>query len=1265
MAAWRINLKHKTMLKKLFGVIDSARLALGSDTSVIKQGLGGLEVLSKELTARAVEFVAQGNGPDILIDLRTLGPQASVLLGQPGRLKWNFTARTGDVNHKAGVSSMAGRHALYQRIDGAKPNVPMLVRLAKVLEAADHGQKPDYTGASMPDWLQYLLNDALWAAYPDTTTARKQDDRPVWDVTLLAAILQHEELPSAMTLPIIFERRAVDNYYHDQIYLRLLAPGALDEHMLAHPEAVEAAAAVLSASGRVVLANRIGSNKALVDALTPLMVKLAVGESKTVRASAARHLDVMEKNLCTTELDKLLRTGQTEERANAADLLARTQGETAVPVLEDALAAETSKPVQQSIRLALSRLRAADDVSELNLPEPPPLPPLQEQVIGDDALALLLSNRVELLERLHQRAEAEVISNRTEKYQYKFQQDHYQRYQLLSEEQLRLALQGLNGKGNKRALAMLSNDAVNDTLSFSGHLEARPDFGVVPLLRWIIHSGRGGSGIWFHPRFQAWLRRQDKDTIDLRQLAALVTQCGGEHDAMALACLRPAWDGALAPQSQLPAHRVWPYFAAAPDMIDEGLGLAAVKDRGRYSQLSLANTLAVLATFPVIPARWLPRTMEFALGDGKLHRAVAQQALSSLPDIGKRVCEALASSKQELRIEAARWLEKLGYRAGVPALYAALEKETRETVSAALMTALEKLGEDIAHYLAPATLLAQARKGLKGKPPAGMAWLNLDQLPACQWLDGAGVDPDIVRWWVILACKLKEPGGNALLERYLGLLAPHARAALGSFLLHQFIARDTVHPSLEEGAAWAQVHAAQRYQQYQNWAKQHPDYYEAQSKLTPEQVFEQLKREKMAEYLGTAINEKGILALVWGMPGHELVSAIQLYMRDHYQRRSQVEALLEAACVSNEPSVIQFTLSVARRYRTASVQEKARMLVQHIAERNGWTQDQLADRTIPTGGLDEHGRLALQYGSREYTVMLDAAMKPVLLNSEGKTVSALPAARQDDAPELIKEAKQQFSTCKKELKQVIAMQTSRLYEAMCAGRRWPASEWREYLQQHPIVGRLVQRLVWMESTADGQAGRLFRPTEDGSLLDTEDNEVELGDSASIGLAHACLVAEDSAAAWISHFKDYKLLPLFAQMTRRRPALAANRDTGHIADRLGWVSDTYTLRGAFNKLGYQRGQGEDGGIFYEYRKEFASAGMGVSIEFSGSALPEENVPATLKTLAFYSLDSQRYSQQSIAPGKVAPVLLAEAYGDYHAVAAVCAGFDPEWEKKMPW
>jgi hypothetical protein len=1249
------------MLNKLLNVLGTARRALSSELTLIRAGLTGLALHDQALAERAAHFVASGDDVAVLPALAALNGAPGAALGQPGGLGWtNYYGQHAADIEAARKTSRTARASLYQRAVNEPAYVAMLVRLGKVLAAADQLQTLNRTLASIPDWLQYLLNDALWGTLSSNGQDHSAAQLPGWNVTLLAALLADDgqDLP---VLPIVFERRELSIYFQDRAYGALLAPGALDDYLLAHPQQVEATAQMLSAGSRVMLLKRLASNPALLDAFAQLVIGLAVGDSKTVRATAAPLLDAIDQATARASLNALLTGGRGEERANAADLLVRTQGDAARPLLEAALAAETGKTVQQAIQAALSRLATAADAGELQLPEPPPLPPAPDQVLGDDALDLLLDNRVQLLERYRVGAEQEVENNRTSKYTPTYRQDAYTRYGKLGEGMLRDAVRALNGQGGDKARAMLANGEVRTTLEFGGRLEARPDFGLPQVLRRVLGSGYTHWATWNQTTFQNWLLRQDPQQVDLRQLAALVTDYGGDARRFGLDCLRLTGD--TAPHRLLPADRVWPLFAAQPELLDVGLGLAP-SNIERFEP-NLACALEVLATFPVIPPRWVPPVMELALGEGKTYRAAAQQAMGRMPDIGKRVADALQSGKQELRIEAARWLAALDYRDGIGALQTALAKETRETASAAMLTALEQLGVDLSSHLAPAKLLAQAQKGLKGKPPASMAWLDLTTLPPCTWADGTPVDADIIRWWVILACKLKEPAGNALLERYLGLLAPASTATLGAFLLHQWVERDTRHPSLDECNAFAQAGADLRLQQYQDSARRWPQYYEAQGKLSAEQVYEELKREKMGEYLGTAINEKGLLALVSGTPGHVLVSVIQHYMRDHYQRRAQVEALIEAACVSNDASVIQFALGIARRYRTASVQEKARVLVQRIADRNGWTPDQLADRTVPTGGLDDSGRLALQYGSRAYTITLDAAMKPVLRNEEGKIVAALPAARQNDDADSIKEAKQQFAACKKEVKQVVDMQTGRLYEAMCAGRRWPAAEWRQYLQQHPVVGRLVQQLVWEEVRVDDAGAtttRCFRPTEDGSLIDASDDDVELDDSATIRLTHRALVDDEQAAAWTAHFKDYKLTPLFAQMSRPLPAQTGG---DAIADRLGWISDAFTLRGAFAKRGYQRSGAEDGGTFFEYHKEFATSGLLVAIEFTGNTLPEENIPAALKTLTFRRRGTHRYGYQTLALAEVPPVLLAEAYGDYLAIAAACTGFDPEWEKKSPW
>ena len=453
--------------------------------------------------------------------------------------------------------------------------------------------------------------------------------------------------------------------------------------------------------------------------------------------------------------------------------------------------------------------------------------------------------------------------------------------------------------------------------------------------------------------------------------------------------------------------------------------------------------------------------------------------------------------------------------------------------------------------------------------------------------------------------------------RYLGLLHADSRAALGLYVLRQFIAQD------------ARI------------------------------VKSTLYGFEVIDYAGSAIGEKGVLALACHAPGPQAVSLVQDYMREHYLRRAQIEALLESLAAGCDPAVIQLLLAVARRYRTAAIEDKARLLVERVAAAMGWSAGQLADRTIPYAGLDDTGRLVLQYGARQFEVRLGEACKPVLHNADGKPVAALPEPRQDDDPASIKEGKRRFGACKKAVAQVVLQETVRLYEAMCAGRLWAVDEWRQYLQRHPITGRLLQRLVWLELAPDGALLQVFRPTEDGSLIDASDEEVTLAQGSLLRAAHAVLLDESQIAAWLRHQADYKITPLFAQFDHRAPAEALLAGL-EIDDRLGWTGNNFSLRTAFGKRAYVRAPPVDGGVFDAYHKDFASAGLRVRICFSGSQLPEERQPAALKTLSF-----QRLADLVTVPlAEVPIVLLAEAYADYHAVAMTC-GYDEQWESRVPF
>lgn len=1243
--------------------------------NLIAQSLQPLERIAAPLPTEALAYVLEGSHEAVLLTLQQAGARSpEILLGQPGRLRWKFYHWDDKEVLALGEASLARRDKFYASISADTPPLDVLIRLGQLLVAADGGRQLQQLGAPVPAWLHMVVNDALCSSLNEHNAPKDLlKRRPAWNIDLIASLLERDGWEPTLALQMVFQRKEADSYGGDPLGALVGVP-QVAAFMRAHREAVAPLLTQLSAAGRIKLASRLGHDKPLLADFAPQLVALAADGSKGVRTEAVPHLDAIELPQRLALLVALLKDGDSTQRAQAADLLARLPDTAGRAALDAALETETSKPVQQAIRAALTRLDAADSAATQELPPPPAWEPFLDTPLGEATLQVLLANRRELLERAHAAAQQEIEENKTGQHKYRWRQAHYERARDVTDDDMHVLLKVLNGTASEKERKRAQVGEVGACVVHGNRVQVSSGFGPTHLLRWLAIS-RPWQNFWQDDGFHKWLGRQPAGSVDLRALADVLQRAGLPIDDVARAALCNYWSTPTA-SAVLPAERIWPFFAEHPEFIDEGLGLmaaAAPPDDRRRAALDLGATLQTLTTFPVVQARWLARVMEIALGEGKTYRPAAQKVLAALPDIGSRVIESLSHSKSEVRIEAANWLAELQHKPAIAVLNKALDKESRETVRAAFLTALEDLGDDISPRLAPAILLAEARKGLKAKPPAGLAWFSFAALPACRWADGTAVEPEIIQWWTVLACKLKEPGGNALLTRYLGLLDATSGKALGSAVLRQFIAHDTARPSLEVGTAYAQATAPQRWQgNQQRWQSAKPEhkmYYEADYNKSQQQVFEECRREKMAEYLGSAIGEKGVLALAACAPAHEAVTLLQQYMRDHYPRRSQIEAMLDAVATGNDPIVIQLLLGLSRRYRTASVQQKARDLVQQIAERNDWTQDQLADRTIPTAGLDDTGTLSLQYGDRVFTVVLDAAMKPELRNPDGKVVKALPEPRQTDDTALVKEAKSQFATHKKELKQVIDLQTARLFEAMCTGRHWPQPEWREYLHAHPVAGRLIQRLVWLEVDAAGAVLRSFRPTEDGSLLDVQDDEVDLAPDSRLRVAHASLVDPATAAAWLQHFKDYKLTPLFPQMNRTSPAVAfkdaAGKEVSVIADRQGWISDTFTLRGHFTKLGYQRSQAEDGGFFSQYTKEFSNAGVRVVLEFSGNTLPEDNVPAALKTLTFENTRVRGWGENVLPLASVPPVLLAEAYADYLAVAKACAGFDPAWEKKMPW
>ncbi len=701
---------------------------------------------------------------------------------------------------------------------------------------------------------------------------------------------------------------------------------------------------------------------------------------------------------------------------------------------------------------------------------------------------------------------------------------------------------------------------------------------------------------------------------------------------------------------------VWPFVAEHLDWI-----LADTPATGwDVDELTL---FAAIATLPTLPARLVEPLLTFALGSRKALRGPAQEVLAAVPQIASRAATALQDSRSDGRLAAAQWLTRLADPATLPALQAAWAKERQDVVRGALLDALLAIGERAETYLDPQATSQAAAKAVSKGLPAALDWCDWSSLPDVTWASsGEKVPREVVQWLCATSVKARTPEPDAVLRQYAALFDPTERQRLAHHLLTAWLQADTrPHPP-----AVAEEHARQFASNSHRWMTSDPD--SPFHGMTIEQLTAAVLPAHLRQPAGSAIASKGVLAVVAACGGRDVVAPAERYLREWYgQRAAQGKALIAMLAWVDHPSATQLVLAVGSRFRTKSFQEEATAQAQALAERKGWTVDELADRTIPTGGFDDEGLLELSYGPRTFVARLLPDLTVELRDPDGKPIKALPAPRQSDDAEQAKDAKKALTAARKDVKTVADLQQRRLYEALCTERSWSAEDWQRYLCAHPVVGPAVRRLVWVATDDAGTAPLVFRPLDDGSLTDSDDEPVTLPESARVRLAHDSVLTTDQVEAWTAHLADYEVAPLFQQLGRGLHAVSdEDRSRSTVEDFEGHLLGAFALRSRAARLGYTRGPTEDGGWFSSYVKRFPTLGIVAQIEFTGNNFPEEDRTVALRALSFSRVrPGSPGGAEPLTLGDVPAVLVSECWHDLSQLAAQGTGFDPDWQKKSEY
>lgn len=678
------------------------------------------------------------------------------------------------------------------------------------------------------------------------------------------------------------------------------------------------------------------------------------------------------------------------------------------------------------------------------------------------------------------------------------------------------------------------------------------------------------------------------------------------------------------------AGQVAPFYATNPHCIQQLFQRSISGSAHDLDLDAIRGAASVLAQFPSFSTDLANLLWQYALCEKKQGRKEIQKILSSQFDFLPRIKNALKSKQSSTREAAYLWLGVRRASELIIELEDAFLKERSEPLKVHSLNALEAAGVDLSKLLNRSELLAEAEAGLK-KIRAELKWLPWEVLPSLHWIDTKELIPEsIVRWWILQAVALKSPVASPLLRRWLDQCDSGDVRAFANWL-------------------------------YSNWI-------ERSTAIGAESV----------------LPEKGLLAFPGCVCDNNILAKAHAYLKEHYGFKiGECRALLDMASGSDQPEALHFLKKISHGFRTKSIQSHAQKLIEQAAELRGWTPNEFADRVIPDGGFVQtttnaqsnqplpsfaigHPTLELDFGGRLIYAILNDELECVVMTSEGKTLKKLPDAANTDDSEKVAFAKKQFTAGKKAVKDVVAVETHRLFEAMCVERCWQSKDWKEFLQKHAILGKMVQRIVWTAWSSEENKAPLgsFRPIADGTLVTNCDSTFDLRDDCLVQIAHGFSLGVDEAKSWRVHMDDYEVIPLLRQFNPPRQFAPSQHDDESIGDFLGYRIDYFKFKRLAEKLGYFRGQAEDGGRFYTFKKSIASASIEVEIHFSGNHLPEQSGLIALDRICFvkkrttsgYAISNAKNEKLR----KIPRLLLSESHFDLQQLAEAGIGFSDDWK-----
>ncbi|KAF3885660.1 DUF4132 domain-containing protein [Tolypothrix bouteillei] len=420
---------------------------------------------------------------------------------------------------------------------------------------------------------------------------------------------------------------------------------------------------------------------------------------------------------------------------------------------------------------------------------------------------------------------------------------------------------------------------------------------------------------------------------------------------------------------------------------------------------------------------------------------------------------------------------------------------------------------------------------------------------------------------------------------------------------------------------------------------------------------------------GAPSKEKWAMAALGLLGSDSIALKLTPLIRQYPAENQHLRAVFGLEClraIGSDTALMQIH-GIAQKVKYQGLKKRANECLQAIARERKLTKEQLEDRIIPDLGLDARGQRVFDFGARQFQFILGDDLKPRVRDEKGKLSTNLPKPGAKDNPELAHQAIADWKLLKKQIEQVVKIQSLRLEKAMIVERHWQWLEFESLLVRHPLMTNLVQRLVWGGYNSSGEMLGTFRVAEDQTYANESDEEFIPEGMMTVVVVHPLKLTDSERAAWTQAFSDYEIIPPFPQINREiytlQPQESQEKEITRFKDIL---IPGLTLARKMEHLGWVRGRLHDHGDYRVHYKYFAKANVTAIIgDYENQHVEQSSIwgDDAIDGCCFFTGDFSPYEypepgswyhrqtqKEHLLLGEIDPLVMSEVLRDLYTVTA---------------